>query len=351
MGATRVRKHPLERWAEEARDGAGLFVDWLAMSVVEADVDKMGDRELRRTAAYVMGGLMTLCAAAELLDGRGHIVRMSEPLLEDVLGTEPSEGLAEGLAAEGGLPWPLFLVEMPSTSDARAVAFTTFGHVVEGIARTAEVLGLDSHGATGMAGLVKFLAEFLAADGYEDVIDIGFVPSEGYATWQADDLGAWLAARATPESAHRFATMARSFGLIPERNRDGLTKAQKMSILAFLCADNAEVRTTYAPGPVPKNPAKARRMSRATIHEAGFRWTESYREYRRYVDGAAGKGDHGDGEGRRTVRPHVRRGHWHRFWTGPREGDRKLVAHWIPPTLVNKGLADEATGNVGHRFS
>lgn len=33
-------------------------------------------------------------------------------------------------------------------------------------------------------------------------------------------------------------------------------------------------------------------------------------------------------------RPHMRRGHWHNFWTGPRDGDRKLVLHWIPPTFI-----------------
>lgn len=39
--------------------------------------------------------------------------------------------------------------------------------------------------------------------------------------------------------------------------------------------------------------------------------------------------------------PHVRRGHWHSFWTGKRKdrnddrpGD-KLVVHWIPPTYIN----------------
>lgn len=33
-------------------------------------------------------------------------------------------------------------------------------------------------------------------------------------------------------------------------------------------------------------------------------------------------------------RPHMRRGHWHNFWTGPRDGDRKLVLRWVPPTFI-----------------
>lgn len=31
------------------------------------------------------------------------------------------------------------------------------------------------------------------------------------------------------------------------------------------------------------------------------------------------------------VRPHSRRGHWHHYWTGPRDGDRRLVLKWTGP--------------------
>lgn len=41
----------------------------------------------------------------------------------------------------------------------------------------------------------------------------------------------------------------------------------------------------------------------------------------------------------RTPAPHMRRAHWHHFWTGPRDGERKLVCHWVPPTFVNAKLA------------
>lgn len=35
------------------------------------------------------------------------------------------------------------------------------------------------------------------------------------------------------------------------------------------------------------------------------------------------------------VRPHSRRGHWHHYWTGPRDGDRKLVLKWTAPTFIH----------------
>ena len=35
------------------------------------------------------------------------------------------------------------------------------------------------------------------------------------------------------------------------------------------------------------------------------------------------------------VRPHARRGHWHHYWTGPMDGDRKLVLKWTAPTFIH----------------
>ena len=36
-----------------------------------------------------------------------------------------------------------------------------------------------------------------------------------------------------------------------------------------------------------------------------------------------------------TVRAHVRRAHWHHYWTG--KGRTELVLRWIAPTLVGSG--------------
>lgn len=34
--------------------------------------------------------------------------------------------------------------------------------------------------------------------------------------------------------------------------------------------------------------------------------------------------------------PHTRRGHWHHYWTGPRNSNkRELIVHWIPPIAIN----------------
>jgi hypothetical protein len=40
------------------------------------------------------------------------------------------------------------------------------------------------------------------------------------------------------------------------------------------------------------------------------------------------------GEGRARPRGHIRRAHWHGYWTGPKE-KQKLVLRWIPPLAIN----------------
>lgn len=41
-----------------------------------------------------------------------------------------------------------------------------------------------------------------------------------------------------------------------------------------------------------------------------------------------------------TPAPHMRRAHYHHFWAGPLDGERKLICHWVAPTFVNAKLAE-----------
>lgn len=46
-----------------------------------------------------------------------------------------------------------------------------------------------------------------------------------------------------------------------------------------------------------------------------------------------------------TVRPHMRRAHWHGYWMGPMQGERKLDIRWQPPILVAARLEDEPSSS------
>lgn len=45
-------------------------------------------------------------------------------------------------------------------------------------------------------------------------------------------------------------------------------------------------------------------------------------------------------------RAHLRRAHWHGYWTGPRDGERKFQYHWMPPTMVRASRPDEPTNEA-----
>lgn len=45
-------------------------------------------------------------------------------------------------------------------------------------------------------------------------------------------------------------------------------------------------------------------------------------------------------------RLHSRRGHWHHYWTGPKDGERTLILKWTAPTFIHAGGGDKREGNV-----
>lgn len=39
----------------------------------------------------------------------------------------------------------------------------------------------------------------------------------------------------------------------------------------------------------------------------------------------------------RSPKSHIRQGHWHKYWYGPKNGKRYLIPKWIPPMIVGEG--------------
>ena len=104
--------------------------------------------------------------------------------------------------------------------------------------------------------------------------------------------------------------------------------------VAYLCSANADIYKAYEPQPRLKR-NNAKRRSAATWHEVGYRIGS---ELRAYEKAGWGRAPHQGG----TVRPHMRRAHWHHYWIGPRDGERRIVLKWLAPTMVGAGI-DAAT--------
>jgi len=114
-----------------------------------------------------------------------------------------------------------------------------------------------------------------------------------------------------------------------------------VSIVLYICSDTPDIDDLRSPGSSPSRPmiVKVRRGYRLFAPDRARVWTvganigETIRADR----------DGGSIDGVRTVRPHIRRAHWHGYWTGPRDGERRFVYHWLPPMVVAAGEAEGET--------
>ena len=117
-------------------------------------------------------------------------------------------------------------------------------------------------------------------------------------------------------------------------------KYLKVAVLAsyYLASKNAEIKEIKVPKDkrpsiVPRPGAKAQRVSIKKF-EVGFITGNSFEQQVTGQNPTAKETGTG-----RTIRPHVRRAHWHHYWTG--KGRNVLEVRWIKPTLVLPGEKKE----------
>ncbi len=102
--------------------------------------------------------------------------------------------------------------------------------------------------------------------------------------------------------------------------------------LLYIMSDDMESVVEYRPS--GRGRKRRKNASQSTIHAVGTKVGRALRQSKvRYV------GERSSGGQRRSVATHVRAGHFHHYWTGPRSKpeERRLVVHWIPPIVVNAG--------------
>ena len=114
--------------------------------------------------------------------------------------------------------------------------------------------------------------------------------------------------------------------------------ARLVSVTLYLCSTAADIADRRGKRDRPSNPGavKTKRgmrifpASNATEWDVGYRIGASLRLARR----EAGEPRGGS---RASPRPHIRRAHWHSYWTGPRAGRRRLILKWLPPIPIGVG--------------
>jgi hypothetical protein len=112
------------------------------------------------------------------------------------------------------------------------------------------------------------------------------------------------------------------------RRQEIMSVEPLVSLVLYLCSEAAEISDRKNPEvhPTPRC-APSRTPNAPTVWETGARLGVALRR-RRDAARDPGEGSHA------APRPHIRRAHWHHFWTGPKAGERRLVLRWVHPTLV-----------------
>lgn len=117
--------------------------------------------------------------------------------------------------------------------------------------------------------------------------------------------------------------------------------APLLQLVLYLCADNIDMPN------LPVHPKTRVRMSgqvdvprELKFWAVGERIGAAIRKCRN-TEGSLSESEKTPGT-HASPRSHLRRAHWHHFWTGPREGERKLILRWLPPVPV--GVDEGAEG-------
>jgi len=112
---------------------------------------------------------------------------------------------------------------------------------------------------------------------------------------------------------------------------DTTTIAGCLNHLLYLCSEEPDIlnyeqfkqRRTYDHEGAPKRTASL---------EVGTRIGSIFRKAKQESSAIGSEMERGQ---RSQSVPHIRRAHWHHYWTGSKKGERLLVLKWLSPILVN----------------
>lgn len=107
-------------------------------------------------------------------------------------------------------------------------------------------------------------------------------------------------------------------------------------LLLYIAAHNADV--VGSQGEYRKYVKHAKPSSKITKWNVGTRIGPKIEKMHRIQEGKCEYHPQGN---HNSPRPHVRAAHWHHFWVGPRDGERKLIVKWVMETFVNCKDAEE----------
>lgn len=202
---------------------------------------------------------------------------------------------------------------------------------VKGGAEDRNIFGANIHGIWALLNWDDRAKEEQLIIGFDHDDDLAFVPLPLHGS--LDDTINAVIARWEEGHAAGSISDAPSAGF---RHTSHRVFQPMLSLLLYLCADHADVvgGRDHPHRPEPKRTKTGLRLfptDKPTKWDVGVRIGAALRlAYQREQEADAAGAPSG-----RTMRPHVRRAHWHTFLAGRRDGDRERRVKWLPPIPVN----------------
>lgn len=148
-------------------------------------------------------------------------------------------------------------------------------------------------------------------------------------------LGAWTVREAIERKRATKERVMSRYGkiMVSGPDADASEYSKLLGILMYICSDAPEIDDLKRPGvgPIKPEPKKTKHGWRLIPAKETRVWTVGHNigaELRRAKTAQPGELRQG------TIRPHLRRGHWHGYWKGPRTGDQEFFYRWVAPTFV-----------------
>ena len=145
-------------------------------------------------------------------------------------------------------------------------------------------------------------------------------------------LGPWSLPECVARALH---AMAPGYQLPPEAMAFVMEQVMPvLSLVLYLCTDAPDLGGTM---PAQPQPSKTRRGLRFFPPPQPRQWDVAVRigSALRAVQAGRREQDEIVNGNRAPMRPHMRKAHWHGFWSGPRDGQRRFRLQWLPPIPVN----------------
>lgn len=129
----------------------------------------------------------------------------------------------------------------------------------------------------------------------------------------------------------------------PAKDNETITFIKQiMQIVLYILAQNAEIVPDEEQSTITKRGKTIKdKYSEIRKWDVGFRTGLALRLYKETKKLENAENQNKD-DSHASPRPHMRRGHWHHFWTGPKndESQRRLILKWLAPMIIAVGNDD-----------